>query len=107
MTTYKDRDLRYNNWHRQELPRDCYALDIDLVEFRASRGVVAITEIKNENDTIREWQNKILIEIAKKLEVPIYLIIHKDLVMFKVINLITKQERLFDEQQYKEFIVGL
>jgi len=105
--TYKNRDLRYNNWHREKLPKNCYAMDIDLLEFRAGRGIVAVTELKNANERIKQWQNNILIELGKKLEVPVYLIIHKELTMFKVTNLLTNASKIFDEPEYIEFIKGL
>ncbi len=105
--TYTQRDLRYNNWHKEKLPTSCFALDIDLIEFRAGRGPVAVTEIKNENEIIKPWQNNILREISERMGIPAYLIIHKDLIFFKVINLKTNETRIFGEDEYIEFVKNL
>ena len=105
---YKPRDLRYNNWHFDKLPREYYAMDIDFLEIRKGRGIVALVEVKNEYEKVKKWQLDYYIELSGKLNVPAYLVIHrKNLTEFKVTNLITKETKLFDEQQHINFIKNL
>ena len=71
------RDLTYSRWHRT-LPSYCYMVDIDCVEWRSTKGVVALIEtcIGTAIAYKKKFQLRVLKEIAGKLGVPCYLVIY-------------------------------
>jgi len=77
------RELNYNKWHRT-IGHDYFMIDLDSVEWRKDRGVVAIIERglftgKATIDNIIEFKRfeiKVVSEIAEKLKVPAYLVFY-------------------------------
>lgn len=116
------RASEYSQWHRT-LGDGCYGVDLDWVEYRANRGIVALIDVtgnlKNEEHIINskkmiwdrtEIQREILETIAKALGVPAYFVIHTtDLNLFHVHNLAydLKDFTRLTRYQYTEFIKGL
>lgn len=69
----------YSKWHRT-LSEKCYMYDLDAVEVRSGRGIVAIIETKTQYPNSR-WgigippnQEKVYSQIAKGINVPFYFI---------------------------------
>lgn len=112
----------YSQWHRT-LGDGCYGVDLDWVEYRANRGIVALIDVtgnlNNEEHIINskqmiwnrtEMQREILETVAKSLGVPAYFVIHTtDLSIFHVHNLAydLKDFTSLTRFQYTEFIKSL
>ena len=95
----------YSKWHWKNLPKWCYMIDLDSVEIRAQKGVVALVETRRTGTPLNELQNRVILSMASKLNVPAYLVFHdRDLTEFKVTDLKTGNEMLMTEDQYKEFL---
>jgi len=113
--TFK-RSSKYSKWHRT-LPNYCYVMDLDWVEWRSGRGVVALIEVairKNEQllqnlIKLKDFETTILLEIATKLNVPAYVVYHEeDLSKFYVKQL--KPNTVWQtmrKKEYAQFIEGL
>jgi len=110
------RDLRYSKWHRT-LGNPYYMMDLDCVEWRSGRGVVAIIEkaIRTHDQLLqeliknKEWEMKVMLEIATKLEIPAYVVYHeKDLSQFYVLEVKNSEQkptwRVMAKEEYSEFI---
>jgi hypothetical protein len=69
----------YSKWHRT-LSEKCYMYDLDAVEVRSGRGIVAIIETKtqypNSRSTVGIYKNQeeVYTQIAKGINVPFYFI---------------------------------
>ncbi len=116
------RQSPYNDWHRN-LGQECYAIDIDWIEYRTNKGIVAIIcttgKLKDNNHIINskpmiwtrtELERKIIKEIATKLNVPGYYVIHsEDLTEFHVHNLREdlKNYIRMGQKEYTDFIKNL
>jgi len=95
----------YNKWHWQNLPSWCYMIDLDSIEFRPNRGIVAIIETRSTDTYLNKFQYEIVTRIARLLNVPAYLVRHSlDLKMFKVKNLVTDEEKELNEGDYINFL---
>lgn len=116
------RTSEYSLWHRT-LGKDFLMVDIDCVEYRPGRGIVALIAVtgncKNEQHIINSkkfiWkrtavERSILIELSKSTSCPAYYVIHdNDLKTFHVHNLsegLDKYQRM-DNKQYTNFIKEL
>ncbi len=116
------RATEYSQWHRT-LGDGCFGVDLDWVEFRLDRGIVAIIDVtgnlNDENHITNSkkmiWnrtnmQREILETVAKALGVPAYFVIHTtDLSLFHVHNLAydLKDFTRLSRSQYTEFIKSL
>jgi hypothetical protein len=117
-----ERNTDYSLWHRQLSPQ-FFAIDIDFVEYREDRGIVAVLAVtgrcKDEKHIVNSkkyiWkrtklERKILVEFSEKLTIPAYFVIHDDsLSIFHVHNLnkeLTKFTKM-NEKEYAEFIKAL
>ncbi len=111
------RDLTYSNWHRT-LSDKCLTTNIDFIEARKINGeikIVAIIEEKDYRGNLREFQNEILIQLAKALNVSVYLVKHnacqfsndKTKWNFEIIDLIKKERLYMNENNYRKFIENL
>jgi hypothetical protein len=111
------RDLAYSKWHRT-LPNYCYMIDLDSVEWRNGRGVVALIETCRGTAVAykKKFQLRVLKEIALKLQVPCYLVIYHytdgEIKTFDVYDLLNGEfpncPRLrMNERQYRNFIQKL
>lgn len=113
--TFK-RSSKYSKWHRT-LPDYCYVMDLDWVEWRNGKGVVALIEVairKNEQlleNLIKqkEFEITVLVEIATKLKVPAYVVYHEeDLSIFYVKPLKPNTVwQVMKKKDYAKFIEGL
>src|SRR3989344_2970749 len=77
-----NRDLVFNNWHRENVGRNCYVTDVDFLEYRFKKGKLvlkAIFEVKEWHVTepkyIEECANfKAIKELCKLANIPFYVI---------------------------------
>lgn len=116
------RNSAYSLWHRS-LGADYLAVDIDFVEFRKGKGIVAFLavtgECVDENHIINSkkyiWQRtqlerEILVTLSVKVNVPSYFVIHNnDLTIFHVHDLsknLTEYTKMNNEE-YASFIKHL
>jgi len=120
--TVKQYGCAYSHWHRT-LGKEYYQTDIDHVEYRIGRGIVAIIDttsnFQNEGHIINAkkyvWmRNKVQVSVLKQtsnaLGVPAYYVFHtNDFTVFHVHDLSKPLEEYtaMNEQQYKEFIWNL
>jgi len=116
---YSDKigDADYSQMHRT-IP-GAYVIDIDQVEYRSGRGIVAMICVTgNLNDVNHihysksqiwertKFERKIVAEISTKINVPAYYVIHtKDLSCFQIHNLsdLSSYTQL-NEEEYKIWI---
>ena len=94
------RPSEYSKWHR-ELGPEFLAVDIDYVEYRNDKGIVALIDVTGNMEDERHiinskqyiWnrtvvQRKILSHLSKTLGVPAYFVLHtKDLKTFHIHDL--------------------
>lgn len=94
------RPSEYSEWHRT-LGSEYLTADIDCVEYRIGRGIVALIDVTGEmedeghllNSKKYIWartkmQREILSTMAEALRVPAYFVLHtKDMALFHVYNL--------------------
>lgn len=116
------RPSEYSLWHRSLGPQ-FFAIDIDYVEFRKDRGIVAFIavsgEVEDENHLINSkpyiWsrtkmEREILLQLSKNVNVPSFFVIHtKDLSVFHVHKIredINKFEKM-NQDEYTRFIQSL
>ena len=115
------RASNYSVWHRLLGP-EYFAVDVDFVEYRANRGIVALLAVTGEcNDEFHilnskkyiwartELERKILAELSAKLGVSAYYVIHtRDLSLFHVHNLADLGIfQVMGSQKYAKFIKDL
>lgn len=62
----------FNFWHRRRLSEDCWMTDLDCIESREGRGVVAIIETKGRHGRLSFHQKMVFTEMSEKLGVPFY-----------------------------------
>lgn len=99
-----------------------FACDIDFVEYRLGRGVVAVYGVTGNLNDERHIRNSLpmilertklereaLKEIAMGMKIMCYYVIHtKDLSRFLVLNLLGDQyDRFMTQDEYKQFIKDL
>jgi len=88
-------------------------MDIDSLEIRKGRGIVAIIEFRETDTMLNEWQCEIVREISKKLDIPAYFVRSKDFERFLVTSLNYKNKKglyithTLTAEEYKEFIKEL
>lgn len=112
------RDLTYSKFHRT-FGYQCYAMNIDWIEYRRKNGtfkIVAIIEDKDIRANVVKWMEKkssVFLQIADALNVSAYLVLHNcneqtantpEIWKFKVINLKQKKEKIFNKNEYQKFI---
>lgn len=114
-----NRDLRYSHWHRDRLSPACHCTDLDWIEWRRGRGVVALIEAKMGLGTpLREFQFDVYTELSRRSQVPFYLVNYsEDLATFRVVRVRPEQSydeyqaasraRFLDEKEYARFLEGL
>lgn len=116
------RTSEYSLWHRT-LGKEYLMLDIDCVEYREGRGIVALiavtgrcnneAHIKNAKKFIWDRTNverKILIALSQGINCPAYYVIHdNNLTVFHVHDLSEDLGKFqsMDRNQYAEFIKNL
>ena len=112
------RDLSYNIWHRK-LGNPFYMIDVDCVEWRAGRGVVALIEkaLITGKFTLQQiiqykrFEIKVITEIAAKLNVPAFMVFHtENLDQFEVYQIKNEQAHFlgtYTEKGYSDFVKAL
>lgn len=112
------RDLAYSSWHRT-LPDFCYMIDLDSVEWRSNRGIVAFIEtaLRDEKQTLQQqletkkFESKILSEISRKTNAPAYIVFYNvDLstfIIFFIKNDEPKHLLTIGRNDYAKFIQNL
>lgn len=115
-----NRDLTYSRWHRT-IGDAFYMIDLDCVEWRGERGVVALIEITRfiPNDgveicdvlTRKETEIKILDELQRKTRAPAYLVLYTPTLstfwIFQIKDGKPKFWRAKDNEGYKTFLQNL
>jgi len=66
-------DSWFRFWHRTQLPRDNYAMDLDLIEC-INDNPLALIEAKKWDKKPSEWQQKIYSKLAQTINIPLYII---------------------------------
>jgi len=103
-----NRDLRYSQWHRNKLSSDCYCSDLDWIEWRSGKGIVAFIEAKLNRDRVTDFQRKIFLELEERSGIPFYVVrYNKDLTEFMVMRLNDNFTDVFNEAEYIEWISNL
>ena len=114
------RDLTYNLWHRT-VGDQYYMLDVDCLEWRNGRGIVAIIErglYNSESNYSKEaiirfkrFELKVVTELSQKLKVPAYLTFYNiELSEFDVYQIQSEQALHFKKmnvEEYSNFIRNL
>lgn len=109
------RDLTYSRWHRT-LPRWCWMVDLDSIEWRSERGIVALIELARYEATVykKKFQLKVLKELARQAKIPAYLVLyHNSMNLFEVYDLFSGEtifecnKKVLTENEYREFIKSL
>ncbi len=116
------RPSEYSLWHRS-LGREYLTADLDYVEYRIGRGIVALVDVTGEmedeghmfNSKKYIWartqmQRTILLTISKALGVPAFFVLHtKDLKLFHVYDLSDTGEKpmRMTIEEYTNFIKRL
>lgn len=115
------KEISYNIWHR-ELGQGYLDFDVNFVEYRNNRGIVALinvtanledeSHLENSKEAIwsrSDLEREVLTEIANAIEVPAYYVIHTDdLQVFHVYELpdLKDFERM-NQEEYTEFVQNL
>jgi len=101
------RDLTYSGFHRT-LASYCYMTDLDFVEYRPERGIIAIGEAKLWNGRLTPFQKSVLDDLVKETPYSIFVIWYKNPISdFKVLDWRTKKVTLFTEQEFRAWIEAL
>lgn len=87
-------------------------MDIDFLEIRKNRGIVAVIETKNMNGTLSFIQEKTMKELSSKLNVPAYCVFNnldrqEEPYVFKVLDINSNSMKVMAEMEYKNFIEEL
>lgn len=121
--TIGERPSTYSLFRRSPDFAGCYVVDIDFVEFRAGRGIVAVLGVtgrcKDEQHLINckpfiwertKAERKILMAVSDALHVHAYYVIHtEDLSVFHVHDLVTGNDpyRRMTREEYIKFTQAL
>ena len=110
-----ERDLTYSRWHRT-LGDPYYMIDLDSVEWRSEKGIVAVIETARFEAMVykKEFQLKVLRELAERIGVPGFLVLYNDeLTFFEVYDLLSAPEwssctkEVMNRDEYSYFIKNL
>ena len=109
------RDLTFHRWHRT-LPPDCYMVDLDCIEWRSEKGIVALIELARHTAIVykKKFQCKIIKELATKAQIPAYLVLYNgDLTYFEVYDLLSANKvtecdkQIMNQKEFRVFIQKL
>lgn len=112
----------YSLWHR-EFGSEYYSVDVDYIEYRKGRGIVAFIAVSGEcvdeghilNSKKYIWERtklerQILTDLSKQCNVPAFFVVHTtDLSLFHVHNLnqdLSKYNKM-SKDEYEKFIKSL
>lgn len=104
------RDLTYSRWHRT-LPDKCYCMDLDWIEWRSGRGIIAVIETKDYRARgISNFQKNIMLDIATAIGVPaIFVKFNFDVnpPTFLLEHLQSGKRKNMTEEQYRKWLIDL
>jgi hypothetical protein len=118
---YDYQDELYSDWHRT-LGKDLFVINIDCVEYRIDRGIVAFIattgRCNNENHIINSkkyiWERtklerEIMVALANKFKIPSYYVIHDNILsIFHVHNCEDLNKfQAMNQEEYARFIRNL
>ena len=102
-----ERDLTYSKYHRT-LSNKCYYSDLDGIEYRYGRGIVALIELKLWYGKLGRHQPNVMDDFKLNTPYPLYVVWYtKPIKDFKVLNWRTKEECVMSEPEYREWIESL
>ncbi len=108
-----------SRWHRDALPSWAWAVDVDLVEVRHGRGIVAVAECAEVEGPVTERRARALLhckpcqcgavrQIAEALTVPGYFVLHDaTLTTFAVLDLGDDTIRVLGAAGFAAFLRAL
>ena len=120
-TGNRESDLIYSTFHRS-LPPFCYMSNLDSVEWRAERGIVAFIEtaIRDQKQTLsqqidtKKFEAKLLLELQYRTKIPSFIVFHNlELTTFQVFKVTPEIEskmylwKVLNQVEYKQFIKNL
>jgi len=117
------RDLAFNDWHRDNLPRWCYVTDVDFLEYRFKKGEIVLKAMLE----IKEWhvvhpkyiEENANFKAVKKLcelsGLPLFVIWYKkdekgNIVRFRLWNVFDEEKedaREMASEEVRDFLEGL
>jgi len=104
------RDLTYSRWHRT-LPDKCYCMDLDWIEWRAGKGIVAVIETKDYRSRgIGRFQKEVMLIIANALKVPaIFVKFRFDIspAIFCLEHLQSGKKKNMTESEYRDWLTNI
>lgn len=113
------RPSTWSRWHRHALPAWAFCCDLDALEIRANRGVVAVLELSQVEGRLTEarvlgihrskpLQTRAVAELAEALHVPGLLVVHtRDMAQFGLLGVTTREVRLMNETEFRSFLERL
>ena len=110
-----ERDLTFHKWHRT-LPSHCYMVDLDCIEWRSEKGIVALIELARHTAIVykKKFQCKVIKELATKAKIPAFLVLYNDeLTYFEVYDILSGEEitqctkRIMGQNEFRSFIESL
>jgi len=117
-----ERDLVFNNWHRNILNNRCYVTDIDFLEYRIKKDEIilkAIFEVKEWHVTAPKYIENCsnfnaIKKVAEIVKIPFYFTWYKkdseNITLFKVWDVFKENKQNSKEmtpQEFKAFIESL
>ena len=101
------RRLEYSRWHRTISPK-CYLTDLDAVEYRYGRGIVALMEIKSQHSELSDFQIDVFNDLEKNTPYPLYIVWYESpMDRFRVLNYRTEEESMMSNQEYQKWVESL
>jgi len=103
------RELIFSTWHRS-LRSDCYMYDLDVIEVRPKKGIVALCEVKSEHASLNIDKHffKVAVELYNKIGVPfIFIRYNNDLSKFKVRRINQQRWEEMPHEEMKKYIENL
>jgi hypothetical protein len=101
------RDLRYSLWHRTIGP-EVYATDLDFIEWRNGRGVVALIEAKQGRGRLSDFQRKVFCELSQRAKIPFYVVRYDEtMTRFTVMRLPDNYADELSKEEYVDWLKKL
>ena len=101
------RPLNYSRFHREQLPPWCYMTDLDSIEWRDSRGIVALIETADIHSRCdRRWQMNVIRELSCRADIPAYFVRYDQECRIFLVERIDRLgfQKVMDRNQYIKFI---
>ena len=105
----------FSRWHRDRLPAHCYAADVDLVEVRASRGIVAFLELSEVDGlptvarargvlACKRVQTWVLGELRRLTGLPCWVVVHDAALSTFVVLDLDGNAEIMSELEFRDFL---